>query len=464
VNKTFRRKGVSPRAGEEPPSSWASRPDAVRRSTPWVARLTHVSSATRQQSSAWTRSLRHWQRTNPDALVRYSAHAIVLVAITVALGLSHLRVGDLRLPALRGPVSTAVQSNRGGDLAAAPPDSETFLQRAVVPRTTSAVRILAMAGDRSVSPAPSTRPAGASALGVSPAVDDVRAERPARSIRPPDTSATESLDRLMKTYVAENGDTLMGIAYKEDVSLEAILSANLWLTNGLNTMFHPGDEFLIPPPGGIIHVVKYGDSLESIAQAYQVEAKSLVDYKPNRVTSDDDLFPDQWLFVPDGTYEIAKPKPKANTLASVLQPRSNAAASNNNANSSSNAAAPVWGSGYLRTPLYGYTITQYFWAYHNGIDLAAPIGTPVYAADGGRVVFSGWDNTGYGYSILIDHGNGIRTRYGHMSWLFPNYGAYVQKGEQIGRVGSTGRSSGPHLHFEVIVNGIARNPFSYIGN
>ena len=300
-------------------------------------------------------------------------------------------------------------------------------------------------------------------MGVGPGNDDLRAERPARPTRPPGASATETLDKLIKTYVAENGDTLLGIAYKQDVSLEAILSANLWLTNGLSTMFHPGDEFLIPPPGGVIHVVKYGDSLESIAQTYQVEAKSLVDYKPNRVTSDDDLFPDQWLFVPDGTYEIAKPKPKTNTLASVLQPRSNAAASNNTTNSGSNSAAPVWGSGSLRTPLYGYTITQYFWAYHTGIDLAAPIGTPIYAADGGRVVYSGWDNTGYGYTVLIDHGNGIRTRYAHMSWIFPNYGAYVQKGEQIGRVGSTGRSSGPHLHFEVIVNGIARNPFNYIG-
>ncbi len=460
MNKTFRRKGLSPRAGEEPSSSWASRPDAVRRSTPWVARLTDVSSATRQQSSAWTHSLRGWQRTNPDALARYSAHAVVLVAITVALGLSHLRVGDLRLPSLPGPMAATAASNLGGDLAAAPPDSETFLQRAVVPRTTSAVRILATAGDRSAAPGPLALPAASpSASSLGSATDDLRAERPARSIRPPDAAATATLDKLMKTYVAENGDTLLGIAYKEDVSLEAILSANLWLTNGLNTMFHPGDEFLIPPPGGIIHVVKYGDTLESIAQKYQVEAKNLVDYKPNRVASDDDLFPDQWLFVSDGTYNIAQPKPKANTLASVLQPRTNTATNT----TSSNSAAPVVGSGYLRTPLYGYTITQYFWAYHTGIDLAAPIGTPIYAADGGRVVYSGWDNTGYGYTVLIDHGNGIRTRYAHMSWIFPNYGAYVQKGEQIGRVGSTGRSSGPHLHFEVIVGGIARNPFNYIG-
>lgn len=453
MNNSIRRKALPTVAGEEPPSTWASRPDAFLRSSPWVVRLTHVSDATRLKLSLWTHRLRRWQRRNPDALARYSAHGVVLIAITAALGLSHLRAGDLRLPILTAPIMASAPASLASEPVAAPPDGESFIQRAVVPRTMQAVRILATAGDRS--PAPPASVSGAASS------DDLwERPRPPRVVRPPVAAATATLDSLMKPYVAENGDTLSGIAYRHDISLAALVSANTWLTSGLDTMFHPGDEFLIPPGGGIIHVVKDGDTLASIAQKYEVEATALVEYKPNRVNTDDDLYPEQRLFVPDGSLELETPKPKANTLASVLQPRTTTTTTTTT--TTNRATTPVWGTGSLRTPLYGYVVTQYFWAYHSGVDMAAPIGSPVYAADAGRVVYSGWDNTGYGYMLLIDHGNGIRTRYAHMSWLFPSYGAYVGKGEQIGKVGSTGRSSGPHLHFEVIQGGVARNPFNYI--
>jgi len=208
---------------------------------------------------------------------------------------------------------------------------------------------------------------------------------------------------------------------------------------------------------------------------YQVSVQDIVSYGPNRLKSNSQLTPDQRIFVPQGEVEIRKsepksqpavqPKPQTNTLVSVLQPKAPAVTNSAPAPAparSSAPAAPIVATGSLRTPLYGYIVTTQFWAYHPGVDLATAFGTPIYAADAGRVIWSGWDNTGYGYMILIDHGNGMRTRYAHMSWLIANYGDYVAKGEQIGKVGSTGHSSGPHLHFEVIVNGIARNPFNYI--
>jgi hypothetical protein len=97
---------------------------------------------------------------------------------------------------------------------------------------------------------------------------------------------------------------------------------------------------------------------------------------------------------------------------------------------------------------------------HQGVDLAAPLGTPVYAVSDGRVLFSGWMG-GYGKSLLIDHGQGIQTRYAHCSRLLTHRGQRVHAGQTIARVGSTGQSTGPHLHFEVLVNGLRRNPGRY---
>ncbi len=98
---------------------------------------------------------------------------------------------------------------------------------------------------------------------------------------------------------------------------------------------------------------------------------------------------------------------------------------------------------------------------HKGIDIAAPRGTPVYAADGGTVTYAGWMG-GYGYLIRINHGNGYETYYGHNSSLTVSVGAHVYKGQQVARVGSTGNSTGNHCHFEVRSNGVARNPLNYL--
>ena len=98
---------------------------------------------------------------------------------------------------------------------------------------------------------------------------------------------------------------------------------------------------------------------------------------------------------------------------------------------------------------------------HQGIDIAVPRGTPIYAADGGTVTYSGWMG-GYGYMVQIDHGNGYVTRYGHNSSLTVSVGQKVYKGQQIARAGSTGNSTGNHCHFEVRYNGVAKNPLNYL--
>ncbi|WP_449186128.1 M23 family metallopeptidase [Zhurongbacter thermophilus] len=114
------------------------------------------------------------------------------------------------------------------------------------------------------------------------------------------------------------------------------------------------------------------------------------------------------------------------------------------------------GFGWRRDPLMPGR-----WEFHKGIDIANSWGTPVYAAASGKVIWTGW-NGGYGKSIIIDHGNGIKTVYAHLEKIEVKIGQEVKKGQEIAKMGSTGRSTGPHLHFEVHVNGVAVDPLRYL--
>ena len=98
---------------------------------------------------------------------------------------------------------------------------------------------------------------------------------------------------------------------------------------------------------------------------------------------------------------------------------------------------------------------------HEGIDIAAPIGTPIWAAAAGTVIYAGW-LSGYGSLVLVDHGNGLATAYAHASAILVVLGQQVSQGETIALVGSTGHSTGPHLHFEVRINGVAVDPLLYL--
>ncbi|MBN1298647.1 MAG: M23 family metallopeptidase [Actinobacteria bacterium] len=113
------------------------------------------------------------------------------------------------------------------------------------------------------------------------------------------------------------------------------------------------------------------------------------------------------------------------------------------------------GFGYRIHPIFGYR------RFHSGIDLAAPSGTLIYSADGGEIIHTGYDG-GYGYSIMVYHGGGFATWYAHLSRILVNVGQRVERGEVIGLVGSTGWSTGPHLHFEVRINGAAQDPLAYL--
>ena len=124
--------------------------------------------------------------------------------------------------------------------------------------------------------------------------------------------------------------------------------------------------------------------------------------------------------------------------------------------------APAPAPASLLWPVVGGTISQYYHAGHLALDIAAPYGSTVVAAQAGVVTSSGWRNTGGGYVISIDHGNGMITVYNHLGSLWVSAGQYVAAGQGIAGVGCTGICTGPHVHFEVIVNGVIDNPLRYL--
>jgi len=250
-------------------------------------------------------------------------------------------------------------------------------------------------------------------------------------------------------YVVQLGDTVSSIANRFGVSVNTVLWAN---NLGNYSLIRPGDTLSILPFSGLLYSVKSGDNLSKIANTYKIESEDIATH--NNVAVNDSLKIGQKLILPGATKILAAipkaPVAPSYTGVSVIKDLVKAPAAQ------ASGDDMVW-------PTEGKKITQYFsWA-HNGLDIANKIGTAIYAAEAGTVEIAatGW-NGGYGNTILINHGNGKKTRYGHLSVLYVKVGNTVEKGENIGAMGSTGRSTGPHLHFEVVINGTRYNPLNYI--
>jgi len=245
-------------------------------------------------------------------------------------------------------------------------------------------------------------------------------------------------------YRVEGGDTLSGIGEKFKVSVDALKYVNN-LTD--YTILKVGQEITIPPVSGLIHTVKSGDTLNSIAAKYDVAPQAIADF--NYVLDTSKLASGTELVIPGAKV----PEP---VLPPVYAPPSISLPSTGGTATPSKSFC-VW-------PTTVRIVTQYYAWYHNGIDVATPWGRgmpPLFACTGGRVVRAGWDPFGLGLHVRIDHGNGYETVYGHMSRIDVGYGQRVDRGQVIGLMGNTGRSTGPHVHFTVNFNGVSQNPMNY---
>jgi murein DD-endopeptidase MepM/ murein hydrolase activator NlpD len=253
-------------------------------------------------------------------------------------------------------------------------------------------------------------------------------------------------------HVVQAGETASSIAEKFGISVNTIL----W-ENGLSTkaLIRPGDTLRILPFTGVTYKVKSGDSISLIAKFYEVDQAKIAE--ANGLSVNQGLKINQLILIPGGRQIVSRGTPAKPTKPTV-KPRPALVELNDNEPD----AKPVTGA-KMNWPTKGHTITQYYSWRHNGVDIANKTGTPIYSAGDGVVVTAqGGYNGGYGNTIVIDHGAGKKTRYGHLSSLKVEAGDSVTKGELIGAMGSTGRSTGPHLHFEIIIGGKRYNPLNYV--
>jgi len=250
-------------------------------------------------------------------------------------------------------------------------------------------------------------------------------------------------DKVIK-YTIKEGDTVSSIAKKFGISEDTIRwQNNLRSKNAIKE----GQVLEILPVTGVSHKVQKGDTVYSIAKKYDSSPQAIVDFPFNTFANDETfaLAIGQVVIVPDGiksatvlwspTARVRQITPDAGTVAA--------------------SGSFVW-------PASG-SITQRFSWYHRAIDIANRAAPNILAADSGRVVVAGWpDAYGYGNRVVIDHGNGYRTLYAHVSRIYVKVGQTVRRGDAIGKMGSTGRSTGIHLHFEVIKNGVYLNPLNVL--
>lgn len=249
-------------------------------------------------------------------------------------------------------------------------------------------------------------------------------------------------------YTVQPGETISTIASRFGISLETVL----WQNNLTSrSVIRPGQSLEILPVSGIAHKVARNETVSSIAKKYKVSEEEII--KQNNLLDVSDIKISQVLIVPGGK--------KIYPTVAVVKKTSNVPA----VSSITKLFVPPAGDVSRATPLLwpaaARTITQYYKLGHLGLDIGAPIGTAIYAADDGVVEISGWQN-GYGNTILLRHNDGSKTRYGHFSKLYVSKGDTVTRGQTIGGMGSTGWSTGSHLHFEVIIGGKKKNPLTYI--
>lgn len=231
------------------------------------------------------------------------------------------------------------------------------------------------------------------------------------------------------TYTVQSGDTLWSIATQFGLELDTLRWSNIELERNPDVL-SVGTDLTILPVNGSYHILTAEDTLESIAALYGVSVADITDYPPNGMYPPYELEVGTGLIIPLGNKERELPKPSISADYALAWP----------------LVSPVIGT---------------FSPDHTGIDMGAPYGATVYAANGGLVASADWTEN-YGYLVILNHGDGFQTWYGHLKGTPLTPGLAVPRGTLIGEVGSTGRSTGPHLHFEVRINGEPVDPLGYL--
>jgi len=267
-------------------------------------------------------------------------------------------------------------------------------------------------------------------------------------------------------YKVKAGDTLFGVAEKFGLKPETILWGNQVLLGDNPHNIRPDQELNILPVDGAYYRWQAGDGLNGVASFFGVNPETIVNYPGNQLDpqnigdySQPNIEAGTWLIIPGGKRAFvtwsAPDIPRDNPgVAKVLGP----GACESIPQGAIGAGAFIWPTNNHFLSGYDYTPETN----HFGIDIDGDTGDPIYASDSGVVVYSGWNNWGYGNVVVINHGNGWQTLYAHNDSIYVGCGQSIIQGSIIATVGETGNASGSHLHYEMMYNGAKVNPWNYL--
>ena len=257
-------------------------------------------------------------------------------------------------------------------------------------------------------------------------------------------------------YTVEQGDSVFAIAQNFNLKPETILWANFDQLQDAPDSLSVGMVLNVPPVDGVYYKWTESDTLSGVANSLEADLNEIVNFPGNKLDlTNPEIESGQYIMVPGGHREFRSwivpqiARGKAGVSKSVYGP-----------GACEGSYEGLYGGGGFIWPAANHFLSgNDFWSGHLGIDIAGGTGDSVLASDSGVVVFSGWATGGYGYMIMIDHGNGYQTLYGHLSNVSVGCGQSVYQGNYIGAIGSTGNSTGSHLHFEVRLYGQFVNPW-----
>lgn len=273
----------------------------------------------------------------------------------------------------------------------------------------------------------------------------------------PQTIIPERVRLSVITYTVQPGDTVFGIAAAFGLRPETIVWSNREAIKDAPWLIQPGLELFILPVDGVYHTVRADETPQSIAASYGVDVSALYN-EWNNIQEGTPLHEGQLLVVPGGEGEEVEWTPPPVYASPGVARYSYGICSGV-------SVSGPGANGWFILPTGSPRVSGWYFhdprnPTHIGLDYACRAGDPIYAADNGVVTIAGW-NGGYGILVEINHGNGFVTRYGHLSELLVGCGTPVYQGQVIGYCGSTGWSTGAHLHYEVRFNGVPQDPQAY---
>ena len=346
-------------------------------------------------------------------------------------------VESVASPATASVESTAPQPQpaSGATAPELPVEPASAISPTISPTTSSVASAPAVDQTQQTAISSVTIEAAASAEGRIPATANTpEAEQQIRSYL--GLSATAALPPAF-VYTVERGDTVSKLASRFGLQEATIRFNNFEIYDP--DLLEIGATVHLPVRDGVIYVVQGGDNLTAVSQNYDADVEATVAFAGNGLRSADEIWVGQTLLLVGGSASVASASfvgewsmPSFGWPMAVTQ-------------ISTYFGAPRWNS-------YGY---------HTGVDWPAPYGTLIGSTAGGVVSFAGWDS-GYGYWVEVDHGGGVRSRYAHLSEIFVGVAEWLEAGSLIGGVGTSGNSSGAHLHFEIIMNGQPVDPYRWL--